>query len=191
MLYNICYWLFFLFQGNLSKYLAHPKIRRSKPSLLMFVSLDGFHLLLSTQLTADLTSEWSGRSMFHPLSYIYTKTPFCCVEIIANNTLNRRRVVVFDWLGANAHPLWTQLSHWQMFMQNGEYTTFWYLQLILLSHATSIYDWSKRVWSLLVFSGITAKFGRPEHLALFVSVRTHLKSAYYLLTAVSDEAESE
>ena len=28
------------------------------------------------------------------------------------------------------HPLWTQLSHWQMFMQNGEYTTFWYLQLL-------------------------------------------------------------
>ena len=27
------------------------------------------------------------------------------------------------------HPLWTQLSHWQMFMQNGEYTAFWYLQL--------------------------------------------------------------
>ena len=28
------------------------------------------------------------------------------------------------------HPLWTQLSHWQMFMQNGEYTAFWYLQLL-------------------------------------------------------------
>ena len=27
-------------------------------------------------------------------------------------------------------PLWwTQLSHWEMFMQNGEYTAFWYLQL--------------------------------------------------------------
>ena len=28
------------------------------------------------------------------------------------------------------HPLLTQLSHWQMFMQNGEYTAFWYLQLL-------------------------------------------------------------
>ena len=27
------------------------------------------------------------------------------------------------------HPLWTQPSHWQMFMQIGEYTAFWYLQL--------------------------------------------------------------
>ena len=28
------------------------------------------------------------------------------------------------------HPLWTQLFHWQMFMQNGEYTSFWYFQLL-------------------------------------------------------------
>ena len=28
------------------------------------------------------------------------------------------------------HPLWTQLSHWQMFMQHDEYTAFWYLQLL-------------------------------------------------------------
>ena len=68
MIYNICYWWFFLSQGNRwTKYLAYPKIWRPKPSLLMFaslVTLDGFHLLLSTQLTADLTPEWSGGSMF-------------------------------------------------------------------------------------------------------------------------------
>ena len=28
------------------------------------------------------------------------------------------------------HPLWTQLSHWQMFMRNDEYIAFWYLQLL-------------------------------------------------------------
>ena len=28
------------------------------------------------------------------------------------------------------HPLWTQLSQWQMLMQNGEYTASWYLQLL-------------------------------------------------------------
>ena len=71
---TICYWWFFLFQGNWwTKYLAHPKIRRSKPCLVIFaslVSLDGFHLLLSTQLTADLTLEWRGGSMFRPLWYI-------------------------------------------------------------------------------------------------------------------------
>ena len=82
MLYNICYWWFFFTQGNRwTKYLAHPKIRRPKPCLLMFASLialNSFHLLLSTQLMADLTPEWSGGSMFHPLSHIYSKTPFCC-----------------------------------------------------------------------------------------------------------------
>ena len=71
-------------QGNWwTKHLVHPKIWRPKPCQLMFaslVTLDGFHLLLSTQLTADLTPESSGRSMFHPLSHIYAKTPFCCVE---------------------------------------------------------------------------------------------------------------
>ena len=79
----------------------NPKIRRPKPCQLMFaslVTLDGFHLLLSTQLTADLTPEQSIESMFHLLSHIYAKTPFCCNETVANNTLNRRRVVVFDLL---------------------------------------------------------------------------------------------
>ena len=100
MLYNIHYWWFFLSQGNRwTKYLAHPKIQRPKPCLLMFVSLvtlDGFHLLLPTQLTADLTPEWSGGSMFHPLSHIHAKTPLCCIETVANNALNHRHIV-FDW----------------------------------------------------------------------------------------------
>ena len=40
MLYNIPYWWSFLSQGNQwTKYLAHLKIRRPKPCLLMFASL--------------------------------------------------------------------------------------------------------------------------------------------------------
>ena len=42
--------------------------------------------------------------MFHPLSHIYAKTPFCCVETVANNALNRWHVVVFDRLWANTAP---------------------------------------------------------------------------------------
>ena len=41
-----------------------------------------------SQLTANLTQEGSGGSMFHPLSHIYAKTPFCCIETVANNALN-------------------------------------------------------------------------------------------------------
>ena len=57
------------------------------------VAMNGFHLLLSTQLTADLTEEWSGGSMFHPLSHVYAKTPFCHVEIVAINTSAIQSVV--------------------------------------------------------------------------------------------------
>ena len=75
MLYNISYGWFFLSQGNqCTKYIVHPKIRSPKPCLLMFVSLvtlDSSHLLLSTQLTANLLPEWSGGSIFHSLSHLH------------------------------------------------------------------------------------------------------------------------
>ena len=45
--------------------------------------------------------------------------------------------------------------------------------------------------SFLMFSGTTAKFGQPEHSASFVLVRSRLKSAYHLLTVVSNRAESK
>ena len=181
MLYNICYWWFFLSQGNqLTKYLAHPKIWRPKPCLLMFVSLvtlDGFHLLLSAQLTANLTPEWSSGSKFHQLSHIYAKTSFCCIEIVANNALNPLCIVDFDRLWAKHQPFWTQLSHWQMFMQNGEYTAFWYLQLLYYLMLLQFTISQNRFVEFLEFSKTTAKFGWPEHLASFVSVWLHLKSA--------------
>ena len=127
MQYNIGNSWFFFLQGNRwTKYLAHPKIRRPKLYLQMFaslVTLDGFHLLLSTQLTANFTSEWSGGPMFHPLSHIYAKTPFFCLETVANKTLNLRHAVVFNRLSANAAPtLNTAFS-----LKNGEYTAFWCL----------------------------------------------------------------
>ena len=149
ILYNNCYWWFFLSQGNWwSKYFAHPEIQRPKPCLLMLascVTLDSFYLQLSTKLTAHLTREWSGRSMFSPLSHIYAKTPFCCVETLANNALNRRRIVVFDWLWANAEPTWDTA-----FSLTNVHAKWWlHCSLIsvihLLSHATSIYDRLKRV----------------------------------------------
>ena len=80
----------------------------AKTLLLMFaslVALDGFQLLLSSQLTADLTPEWCGGSMFHPLSDIYAETPLYYVGTV-------------DQLWATRRPLWTQLSHWQTFMKD-------------------------------------------------------------------------
>ena len=101
------------------------------------VALDGLHLLLFTHLTADLTPEWSDGSMFHQLSNIYAKTPFCCVENVPI-VLNRQQVV-FDWLWVNAAPtLNTAFSLTNVHVK-------WWIHCLLisstplLSHTTSIY----------------------------------------------------
>ena len=192
MLYNIWYWWFLLSQGNWwTKYLVHPKIRRPRPCLLMFgllVTLNNFHPLLFTQLTANLTSEWSGGSMFYPLSYNYAKTSFCYVETVANNALNHGRVIVFD---QTRYPLWTQLSYWQMIMQNGEYTAFWYLQLLcFLTQLQFMIGQNEFVEFLWCFPGQLPNLCDLSVQALFAA-RSHLKSAYHLLTVVSNGAESE
>ena len=176
-------------------FLVHPKIWRPKLCLLMFaslVALDDFHLLLSTQLTADLTPEWSGGSMFHPLSHIYAKTPFCCIKTVANNALNCWCIVVFDWLWVNVAPTLNIA-----FSLTSFHAKWWIHRLLisstpLLFHATSIYNWPKWAYGVfLVFSWTTAEFGRPERSASFMSVRLHLKSACNVLTIVSNWAESK
>ena len=85
----------------------------------------------------------------------------------------------------------TLLSHWQMFMQNGEYTAFWYLQLLCYLRQLQFTIVQNEFVEVLVFSGQFAEFGRPERSASFVSIRPRLKSAYHLLTVVSDGAKSE
>ena len=90
MLLNICYWWFFLSQGNWwTKYLAHPKTLSADVCVF-----DHFERL--SPAAADLTLELSSRSMFHPLSHIYAKTVFCCIETVVNNALNRQHVVVLS-----------------------------------------------------------------------------------------------
>ena len=124
MRYNICYWWFFISKGNRwTKYLAHPKIRKPKPYLLMFaslVALDGFHLLLSTQLTTYLTPEWSGGSMFHQLAHIYAKTLFLALKQLQTMLWIVDTFLFLIDCEKTRYPLWIQLSDWQMFMQNGE-----------------------------------------------------------------------
>ena len=75
------------------------------------------------------------------------------------NALNPR-CVVFDRLWVNAAPtLNTAFFHWQMFMQNGEYTAFWISSIPLLSHTILIYNRPKQIWGVfLVFTGTAAKF---------------------------------
>ena len=195
MLYNIRYWWFFLSQSNWwIKYFAHPKIWRPKPGLLMFVSLvvlDGFHQLLFTKLTADLSLEWSGGSMFHPLSHVYTKTPFCWVEIIANNALNCWHVV-FDWRSVNTAPtLNTAFSLTNVHVKMVNTLPSDIFNSSTISCNFNLPSAKMSLWSFLVFSRTTVEFGWPEHSASFVYVWLRLKSAYHLLIIVSNEAESE
>ena len=60
-----------------------------------------------------------------------------------------------------------------------------------IPHNFNLWSVKTSLWSFLVFSGTTAEFRRPECSASFVCVWPHLKSAYHLLTVVSDRAESK
>ena len=74
------------------------------------------------------------------------------------------------------HPLWTQLSYWQMFMQNSEY-----LQLLSYLMQLQFTIDQMEFMKCFRFSRTTAEFGRSGR----------LKSAYHLVTIVSDEAMPE
>ena len=95
------------------------------------VALDGFHQVLSSQLSAILTRELRRGFALHPLSHIYTKLLFNCVETVANNALNRWLIVINDRLWANEAPtLNTAFSMTNVHAKNGEDTAFWYIQLL-------------------------------------------------------------
>ena len=155
--------------------------------ICIFGHFGRFHLVLFTQLTSNLTLEWNGRSMFHPFSYIYTKT-FFFVELKQFQTLWIVDALLFLFISEQMqHPLWTQLSHRQMVNTLPSE--------IFISFATScnfnLWLTKTSLWSFLVFSGKTDEFGQPECLASFVSVRPRSKSAYHPLTIVPNRAESE
>ena len=140
--------------------------------------------------SADCWFDPRGKWWIH-VSSIYAKTSFCCIETVANNALNHEHIFVFD-CKLTQYPLWTHLSHWQMFMQNGQYTAFWYLQLLCYLTTTSIYNWLKWVCAIFwCFPGQLPNLGNLSvqyHLCLYDQ---HLKSAYHLLTIISDGSESE
>ena len=129
-------------------------------------------------------SGWSGGSIFHPLSHIYTITPFCCIETVAMLWIVDVLLFLINW-EQTQHPLSTQLSHREMFMQNVEYTAFWYPQLLCYLMQLQFMISQTSLWSFLVFSKTSAEFGWPERSASFLSVQPRLKSLYHLLTVVS------
>ena len=145
-----------------------------KPCLLIFaslVALDSFHLLLINQLTGDLTPEWSGGCRFHPLSDIYAKTLFCCVETVVNNALNCR-----FWLTVRKHS--SHFEHSFLKMMNTLPSDIFNSSAISCNF--NLWSAKTSLWSFFVFYGTTGKIGWTDHSTLFVCVRPHLKSAYHL-----------
>ena len=68
------------------------------------------------------------------------------------------------------HPLWTQLSHWQMFMQNDEYNGFWYLQLLCYLTQLQFILSKMSLWSFWCFQERLVNLGKlnvQHHLYLY------------------------
>ena len=150
MLYKIPYRWFFVSQGyRWTKYLVHTKIRRPKMVDLCFIR---YHI-------------FTKKILFAPLKQL--QTTLWIVDTLLF-LINRKQT----W-----HPLRTQFSRWQKFMQNGEYTAFWYIQLLCFLLQLQFTVSQKELWSFLFFSEKTAEFGQLELLASFVSVQLRLKSA--------------
>ena len=158
MLYNICYWWFFLCQCNQwIKYLAHPKIQ-----MPVDVWIFGCFRQLSPIAvnSADWQFDYGMKWWIHVSSIVYAKTPFCCVKTAANNVLNCWWVVVFGWLWSNAVPTLNTV-----FSLTNVHAKWWIHCLLvsstpLLSQATSIYDRPKWVCGFfLCFPGQLPNLG--------------------------------
>ena len=166
MLYNIRYWWLLLSQGNRwTKYLAHPRIWRPRPCLLMFaslVALDGFYLLLSTKLIADLTPEWSGGSMFHLHKNSFLLRWNSCKQRSESWTA---LLFLIDCEQTLHHPLWTQLSHWQMFIQNVLYFFYIFIKFLTIQAIISFtLDTKDKIFSFMkYFEQCSQSFLLPLH----------------------------
>ena len=178
MLYNICYWWFFLSQGNRwTKYLAHPKIRRPKPCLLMFaslVALDGFHLLLSH--SADCWFDSWVKWWIHVSSIV---TYLCKNPLLLhwNSCKQCSESLTRCCLWSTVSKCGTHFQH--TFSLTNVYAKWWiHCHLIastpLISHTTSIYNWPKQVCRVFwYFPGQLLNLGNlsiQHHLCLYDDV---------------------
>ena len=78
-----------------------------------------------------------------------------------------------------------------MFMENGDNTAFWYLQLICYLTSLQFTIGQNEFVEFLVFSGTMPNLGNLSVQHHLLSIQPCLKSTYHLLTIISDGAESE
>ena len=142
------------------------------------VTLDGFHQLLSTQLTADLTQEWSGGSTLHPLSRLHKNSILLCW----NSSKQRFESSICCCFWSTVSKCGTNSEHSFLIDKC--------LCKIVNTLPSDIFNSSaiscnfnlqsaKTSWVFLVFSRTAAKFGWPECSASFMAVRPCLKSPYH------------
>ena len=150
-------------------------------------ALNGFLL----QLSANLTLEWSGRSMFHPLSHIYAKTFFL---LRWNSCKQCSKSLTHCCFWSTVSKRGTHFEH-SFLLDKCSCKMVDTLPSDIFNSSATLLNFNLRLaktsLSFFMFSRMTAKFGRPEHSASFVSVRLHLKSAYHLLTIASNGTESK
>ena len=163
MLYNIYYWWFCLSQGNWwRKYLAHPKIWRWKPCLLMFVfgrlSPAAVH---SGDCRFNSWAKWWIHLFIHchiftqKLLFIALKqlqTMCCFWSTWSKHSTHFEHSFLFDKCSCKkVNKLPSDIFNSSTFSRNFN------LRLAKTS-----------LWSFLVFSGTIAKFGRSERSASLV-----------------------
>ena len=146
LLYDICYWWFFLSQGNRwTKYLVCLKIQRSKTCLLMLeylVILDGF--ACCCQLSW-LWIEVKDLCFIH-CHILKRKLLFVALKQLTKNSLNHRHIVIFDQLWANVAPTWNIAFSLTNVHENGKYILI--SSNPVLCHATWIYDRPKGIYGV-------------------------------------------
>ena len=179
--HQLCYIIFAIDCSSFHKVIDEQSTLRiqnteAKTLLLMFaslVALDGYYLLLFTQLTADLTLEWRGGCL-SIVTYL-RKNSFCCVQTVDRLWVNAAPNLNTAFSLTNAHAKWW--IHCLLISS-----------IPLLSYATSIYDRPKRVcgvfWCFLGNCRIwaTCAFG------VIVSCATAFKVSIPSLTVVSDRS---
>ena len=188
MLHNSLYWWFFLFQGNQwTKY--HTEAKTLPADVCVFSHFG--RLSPAAVHSADWRFDSGTRWWTHALFIVtYLCKNFFFLHWNSCKQCFESLLFLID-CEQTQQPLLTQLSHCQMFKQNGEHTAFWYLHFFCYLTQLQFTISQNGLWNFLVFSEPTAKFGRPECSVSFVSVWPRLKSAYHLLTIVSNGAESK
>ena len=131
--YNISNWWFFLSQGNQWKNALHNPKYGDKNLACWCLCLWSLWMAFTCCCPLSWLPIWLWSEVMDPLfihCHIFRQRLLFVVLKQLQTTLWMVDALFLIDCQQTRHLLWTQLSHWQIFMQNGEYTAFWYPQLL-------------------------------------------------------------